>query len=65
MSDRARAGEWLEQDPDPETRAELRALLDDPEALAERFGAKLEFGTAGLRGEIGRASCRERVSTIV
>ena len=51
---------WLAQDPDDETRAELAALLDavgtnDPAAVAElrsRFGARLEFGTAGLRGEL-------------
>lgn len=65
MSDRARAGEWLEQDPDPETRAELRALLDDPEALAERFGAKLEFGTAGLRGELGAGPNRMNRVTVM
>jgi len=65
VSDRARAGEWLEQDPDPETRAELRALLDDPEALAERFGAKLEFGTAGLRGELGAGPNRMNRVTVM
>jgi phosphomannomutase len=37
------------------TRAEVEQLLaaDDREGLAERFGARLEFGTAGLRGRIG------------
>jgi phosphomannomutase len=65
VSDRARAEEWLEQDPDPETRAELRALLDDPEALAERFGAKLEFGTAGLRGELGAGPNRMNRVTVM
>jgi phosphomannomutase len=46
---------WLELDPDPHTRAELEAILDggDPTALAERFGGRLEFGTAGLRGILG------------
>jgi phosphomannomutase len=46
---------WLADDPDPDTRAELQALLDtgDTEGLANRFGARLEFGTAGLRGELG------------
>jgi phosphomannomutase len=65
VSDRARAEDWLEQDPDPETRAELRALLDDPEALAERFGAKLEFGTAGLRGELGAGPNRMNRVTVM
>ena len=50
---RTAAETWLAEDPDPDTRAELEAVLDDPVALADRFGAKLEFGTAGLRGAIG------------
>ena len=46
---------WLAEDPDPDTRAELAALLDagDDAELADRFGARLEFGTAGLRGALG------------
>ncbi|WP_229051733.1 phospho-sugar mutase [Aeromicrobium sp. Leaf350] len=50
-----RAREWIAQDPDPETRAELQGLLDagaDTE-IAERFSGRLQFGTAGLRGELG------------
>ncbi|WP_022893664.1 phospho-sugar mutase [Agromyces subbeticus] len=51
---------WLAQDPDPETRAELTAIVDrvrggDAAAsadLADRFDDRLAFGTAGLRGEI-------------
>jgi phosphomannomutase len=65
VSDRARAEAWLEQDPDPDTRAELRTLLDDPEALAGRFGAKLEFGTAGLRGELGAGPNRMNRVTVM
>ncbi|MFB2599347.1 phospho-sugar mutase [Herbiconiux sp. P17] len=50
----------MAQDPDAETRAELGSLLEsvgssDPDALAElrsRFGERLAFGTAGLRGEL-------------
>ncbi|MEU4542649.1 phospho-sugar mutase [Nonomuraea dietziae] len=56
---------WLAQDPDPDTRAELSALLDDPEALRERFGAKLEFGTAGLRGELGAGPNRMNRVTVM
>lgn len=56
----AAAEAWLAQDPDPETRAELSALIDgvragDAEAdaaLRDRFDGRLAFGTAGLRGEI-------------
>lgn len=46
---------WLAQDPDSVTSAELRALIDSenlPE-LEARFSTRLEFGTAGLRGELG------------
>lgn len=46
---------WLEQDPDPITRAELEALIEvqDIAGLEARFGKRLSFGTAGLRGELG------------
>jgi phosphomannomutase len=53
MSLRHQAEAWLAIDPDPETRAELEAMLHDDSALAERFGERLNFGTAGLRGELG------------
>lgn len=51
----AKATSWLAQDPDPETRAELDALIAarDETGLADRFGQRLGFGTAGLRGELG------------
>lgn len=65
MSLRERAQDWLAQDPDPDTRAELAALLDDDAALAERFGAKLEFGTAGLRGELGAGPNRMNRVTVM
>lgn len=46
---------WLEQDPDENTRAELERLIAarDLAALQDAFGARLQFGTAGLRGELG------------
>lgn len=51
----AQAKSWQAQDPDPETRAELEALISEgnQEGLADRFGSRLGFGTAGLRGELG------------
>ncbi len=52
------AREWLAEDPDAETRAELTALLDDQVALHERFAGHLDFGTAGLRGELGAGPMR-------
>ena len=52
---REQARQWLADDPDPDTRAELETLLSagDEVALADRFSARLQFGTAGLRGELG------------
>ncbi|MDN3611994.1 phospho-sugar mutase [Vibrio ostreicida] len=46
---------WLENDPDPHTRAELQHLLDQEKSqeLADRFSQRLAFGTAGLRGKVG------------
>jgi phosphomannomutase len=46
---------WHDQDPDPETKAELALLIEnkDEQGLASRFGSRLAFGTAGLRGELG------------
>ena len=56
----ALAEAWIAQDPDPETRAELAALVEGARGgdaaataeLADRFDTRLAFGTAGLRGEI-------------
>ncbi|MFI0482290.1 phospho-sugar mutase [Actinomadura sp. 9N215] len=64
---RARAADWLAQDPDPETRAELHTILDngDQQALVDRFGARLEFGTAGLRGELGAGPNRMNRVTVM
>ncbi len=49
---------WLEQDPDPRTRAQLQALIDshNDTELTARFAGRLEFGTAGLRGVVGAGS---------
>jgi phosphomannomutase len=65
VSRRRQAEEWLEQDPDPETRAELWSLLEDERALAELFSARLEFGTAGLRGKLGAGPGRMNRVTVM
>ncbi|WP_449408615.1 phospho-sugar mutase [Microbacterium maritypicum] len=62
----AQARAWLRQDPDHETRDELAGVITragggDEAAIADlddRFGSRLAFGTAGLRGELGAGSNR-------
>jgi phosphomannomutase len=62
----ATARAWLRQDPDHQTRDELAGLItrvaagDDAATadVSDRFGARLAFGTAGLRGELGAGSNR-------
>jgi phosphomannomutase len=58
---------WLEEDPDPQTREELAALLEagDTAALAERFSGMLQFGTAGLRGELGAGPMRMNRALVI
>lgn len=68
MSDalRVAAEAWIAGDPEPETRAELSALLaaQDFAALAERL-QPLSFGTAGLRGAVGAGSGRMNLAVVL
>ncbi|MET9601853.1 phospho-sugar mutase [Streptomyces sp. NPDC006459] len=62
-----RAQAWLAEDPDPETVAELAALIEsaDTAELADRFSGTLQFGTAGLRGEIGAGPMRMNRGVVI
>ncbi len=62
----ARARAWLADDPDPETVAELEALLaaGDVAALEDRFRERLGFGTAGIRGALGAGPNRMNVAVV-
>ncbi|MET9707127.1 phospho-sugar mutase [Streptomyces griseus] len=63
----AQAHTWLAEDPDPETRAELGAIVEagDTQELAARFAGTLQFGTAGLRGELGAGPMRMNRSVVI
>jgi len=64
---RRSAERWMADDPDPDTRAELAALLvslGGAADLADRFAQRLEFGTAGLRGVIGAGPNRMNVKVV-
>src|SRR4051812_50176779 len=63
---RARVERWMEDDPDPEARAELAALVEQGawDGLSERFAHGLSFGTAGLRGRLGAGPSRINVATV-
>ncbi len=56
---------WLDGDPDPVTREQLQAIMDDEDALAEAFAGPLQFGTAGLRGEIGPGESRMNQAVVI
>ncbi|MFJ1745482.1 phospho-sugar mutase [Streptomyces sp. NPDC088116] len=63
----ARATAWLAEDPDSETREELAGIIDagDLGSLAERFAGTLQFGTAGLRGELGAGPMRMNRAVVI
>ena len=48
----------------PEAKAELAALENNKEEIEYRFGAELEFGTAGMRGIIGYGTNMMNVYTV-
>lgn len=72
-----RARKWIDDDPDPRTRDELSAVLEQTSAqnpivradaladLADRFSGPLQFGTAGLRGRMGAGEHRMNRAVVI
>ncbi len=64
---------WAEDDPDPVTAQELRDLIaaaeggnaEAAEDLADRFSSTLQFGTAGLRGQLGAGPMRMNRAVVI
>lgn len=71
---------WIADDPDPATAAELAVLLQDAEGaqdadeeswaaaraeLGDRFRGLLQFGTAGLRGELAGGPHRMNRAVVI
>jgi len=56
---------WL-SDPaiDDATKAELKAIENDPKEIEDRFYKELDFGTGGLRGVLGAGTNRLNIYTI-
>ena len=60
-----RARTWLEGSYDPETKAEIKRMIEnDRKELEDAFYRNLEFGTGGLRGVIGPGTNRVNRYTI-
>lgn len=62
----AKAQIWLGDGYDEETKAAVRAMLDneDKTDLIEAFYKDLEFGTGGLRGIMGTGTNRMNIYTV-
>lgn len=60
-----RAGEWLGDDFDLQTRETVKRLIDEnPDELTDAFYTDLEFGTGGLRGVMGVGTNRMNKYTV-
>ncbi|APT91875.1 phosphomannomutase [Corynebacterium phocae] len=58
---------WAEHDPDPQTKQQVLDWLEEgnQEELAKAFNGPLEFGTAGLRAEVGPGQSRMNRATVI
>ena len=56
--------EWLKKVTDEDVKRGLAAMADDPERIENCFYKDLEFGTGGLRGELGAGSNCLNIYTI-
>ncbi|HUX58044.1 MAG TPA: phospho-sugar mutase [Bacteroidales bacterium] len=62
---RRRAGSWLSEEFNDETRKEVHEMLDnDEKKLIDAFYQDLEFGTGGLRGIMGAGTNRMNIYTL-
>lgn len=62
---KAKAQRWLDGNYDEQTKAEIRAMLEnDQQALVDAFYKDLEFGTGGLRGIMGAGTNRLNIYTV-
>jgi len=59
--------DWIDGDPDPQMRLELAEIIEsgDRRLLAERMGATLQFGTAGIRGVVEAGSNRMNRAVVI
>ena len=59
------ANRWMEyKNLDPELKSQLEDLAKDEKQLEEAFYKNLEFGTGGMRGEIGAGTNRMNIYTV-
>lgn len=59
------ANRWMEyKNLDPELKSQLDMLAKDEKQLEESFYKNLEFGTGGMRGEIGAGTNRMNIYTV-